>query len=92
MLVNKRVNTFDTYDGLFNYLWDSNNNNPFDRTATQHSLGILLGSNAAQKMKRRRRWIGFPQIEFLVSNFPSHGMVIEFRAESRELVNLKKTA
>ena len=33
----------------------------------------------------------FPQIEFLVSNFLGHGMVIEFRAESRELVNLKNS-
>lgn len=89
MLVNKGSILFDTYDGLFNYLWDSNNNNPFDRTA-QHSLGILLGSDAAQEMKRRR-WIGFPRQNNTWSVISRvMGWVIEFRAESWKLVNLKK--
>lgn len=89
MLVNKRVNTYDICDGLFNYLWDSNNNNPFAQPPSIASKYICItrlkrGSEGETTAVDR-----FPQTECL-SNFPDHG-IIEFRAESRELVNLQNS-
>lgn len=82
MLVNKRVNTYDTCDGLFNYLWDSNNNTPFAQSPSIASEYICITRLKRGSEDETTAADRFPQTECL-SNFPDHG-IIEFRAESRE--------